>query len=76
MDVKLVHLTNGTETIVELRIPHLGGSAGVGYARRRKGEKRDPELGIALAGYRALADAAERAREDGARRWPGYFPEA
>ncbi|MGW7522651.1 hypothetical protein [Streptomyces sp. NPDC054783] len=38
---------------------------GVGYARRRKGEKRGPELGIALAGYRALADAAECARDDG-----------
>ena len=74
----MAHLTDGTETIIELRGsgPLADKCLGVGFARRRKGEKRDPQLAVALATYRAFADAAERARKDGADRWPGYFPEA
>lgn len=33
---------------------------GTGKAKRRKGDPRNPELGLALASVRALRDAADR----------------
>ncbi|MFJ5532460.1 hypothetical protein [Streptomyces sp. NPDC093261] len=78
MEFRVVEITDGTETIVELRGTGdlAGKSLGIGYARRHKGDRRDQELGLALASYRALRDAADKAREDGRRLWPDLFPEA
>ena len=80
-DMRTVRLTDGRNTIIDiqLRDPFAAGgwvSVGLGVARRRKGDARNADLGVDLALYRALADAAERHREEFARRWPGYFPKA
>jgi hypothetical protein len=50
-------ISDGTTTTVQLG--YDGGIVGHGVARRRKGETRNPAVGIALATARALRDAAD-----------------
>lgn len=66
-DYKIIVLADGTTTSVEIvqsDIHPFSGrvdySLGSGVARRRKGDPRDPELGIKLAMARAFQNAAEK----------------
>jgi hypothetical protein len=54
--VKVKHMTDGTETVVQITL--YGQPIGTGRARRRKGDQRDDELGMVLALTRAFTDAA------------------
>ncbi|MEU3052224.1 hypothetical protein [Streptomyces griseus] len=60
-DFRVVLITDETETYVELSAPDEFGIPrliGKGVARRRKGEKRDENLGMTLALSRAFQEAA------------------
>lgn len=78
-DMRAVQITDGRNTIVDLQIrdPYVDGgwaSISVGTARRRKGDRRNPDLAVSLAIYRALARTTEEHREKFARQFPGFFP--
>lgn len=69
-DFHLVVLSDGTITTAEViqreYDPYRGRSenqVGWGVARRRKGDRRDPDLGVRLAVSRAFRDAAEKIEE-------------
>lgn len=51
-------IADGTNTYVEV-IDNHGRVAGQGYARRRKGDRRSKDIGMALASARAFQDAAK-----------------
>ena len=51
--------SDGTTTIYEILDPE-GRVAATGVAKRRKGDARNPEVGVALAASRAHADLAEQ----------------
>ncbi|WP_432112771.1 hypothetical protein [Streptomyces sp. S1] len=61
-DFKVKIVVDGTRTIVEVydlgRDP-AAGPIGVGYAVRRKGDRRKPYLGSALAAARAFQSVAD-----------------
>jgi hypothetical protein len=61
----VVLATDGTNTICEVIINTERGRtvAGRGIARRRKGDKRDADVGSALALARAFQQAADNYRE-------------
>lgn len=46
-------------TVVEIFVEGESDPVGTGVARRRKGERRNPALGVALAAARAFRDASE-----------------
>lgn len=66
-DYRVIALSDGTLTQVEIiqRIPSDFGSpkwyrVGLGTAKRRKGDRRNPDLGALLAAERAFRDAADQ----------------
>lgn len=65
-DYKILALSDGTVTQVEIvqRIPSDFGSpkwyrVGLGISKRKKGDRRNADLGMLLAAERAFRDAAE-----------------
>lgn len=76
-ELRSVRLEDGRNTVTEIHMRDRFGEWGglsTGLARRRKGDRRDPELGGALSLYRALVHLAERHREQFAQKWPTFFP--
>lgn len=62
-DILATIITDGTETVVELK--HENGTViGEGFSRRRKGERRNDDVGVALASARAFEDAARMCYEE------------
>lgn len=76
-EMRAVRTEDGRNTVHVIEIRGEFGQWGplaVGLARRRKGDRRDPNLGGALSLYRAIEHLLERHREAFAKRWPEYFP--
>jgi hypothetical protein len=57
-DFRVIIITDGTTTTAEILVRRR--QLGVGTARRRKGDRRDHELGESLALERAFRVAADR----------------
>lgn len=60
---RIVAAFDGDRTTAQVFADSLFGEeviVGEGKAKRRKGDPRNPELGLALASVRALRDAADR----------------
>ncbi|MFF1469104.1 hypothetical protein [Streptomyces mirabilis] len=75
-EMRTVRAQDGRTTVTEIQVrdEFAGwGTLAVGYARRKKGDRRDADLGGALSLYRALESLLERHREVFAQRWPGFF---
>ena len=59
LDFEVEVYSDGTTTEARIQAADVDGYIGRGVARRRKGERRDPDLGLALAMARAFFDLAD-----------------